>query len=528
MPTPHISDILARLDKVTKHGNYWTASCPAHQDTHPSLSVTEKNGKILFKCHKGCDQDQIVENLKAIGAWSDNGDHPEPLAEYTYENENGSVAYIIVRMPDEGTKKKFTVRQADGSWGLQKKEKVLYRLPKIACAECVVIVEGEKDVHTVESLGLVGTTVPFGAGNWEESYVPYLKGKRVALLPDNDETGKEHMEQICRALDDVAKTLKIVNLPGLKERGDISDWVVGKDKKAAREELVQLIKQTQAWSKGEKSLVRVYDVIPKKVEFLWHPYIPIGKVTLMDGDPGVGKSYLTLAIAAGISLGKGLPGWSDEPGNSLLLSTEDGIEDTVRPRLDTMHADTERIFVNDNYFVFNTQGFLKLEKLIEEAKPRVVFIDPLVSYFGSQLDMNKANETREVMAQLARIATKHQCAIVGIRHLRKDTAKTKGNPIYRGTGSIDILGAARSVLMVSDDAKDVGRKCVTHIKCNVAAVGPPFDYRLTHGEFYWIVDGEASTTVNEDIEALEDWEQRMVDKYAGFDHIKDDEIVIEE
>jgi len=227
--------------------------------------------------------------------------------------------------------------------------------------------------------------------------------------------------------------------------------------------------------------LRVSQITPRYVDFLWHPYIPKGKITLIDGDPGVGKSWLTQALAMGVSMGHGIPRRIEEAGNVLFLAGEDGPEDTVRPRLESMGADLERIYLVPEVFTLDHQGVKSLHWLIEQTKPELVVIDPLVAYMGPKLDINAANETRSLMAPLAQIANEFNCALVCVRHLRK----SGGKRIYQGLGSIDMVGAARSVLSVSFDREIPVMRVVRDIKCNVAQTGHKVFYHLREGMFFW-------------------------------------------
>ncbi len=138
----------------------------------------------------------------------------------------------------------------------------------------------------------------------------------------------------------------------------------------------------------------------QEVKFLWNPYIPIGKLTLLEGDPEVGKSWVTLAFATAISLGHGLPPdfGANYIGYTLVASAEDGLADTIKPRLTSMGANSENICALDD------KGFALLEDYIKQAKPILVIIDPLVAYLSSEMDINKANQVRFATARLARLA----------------------------------------------------------------------------------------------------------------------------
>jgi hypothetical protein len=225
------------------------------------------------------------------------------------------------------------------------------------------------------------------------------------------------------------------------------------------------------------------DVKPESVDFLWYPYIPKAKLTLIEGDPGVGKSWLTCALAAATAAGKGPSNWMQaEPANVLLLSVEDGLSDTIRPRLDAMQADVKRIFALEGALVFNDAGLLRLEAEIIEVKPALVVIDPLVAYLGAGVDIHRANETRAITARLAMIAEKYGCAVVAVRHLTKGG---KDRAIYRGIGSIDFTASCRSSLLVGCDPEDQSQRAIIHIKSNLAEVGSAVGYEIREGRFFW-------------------------------------------
>src|SRR5215213_1284336 len=225
------------------------------------------------------------------------------------------------------------------------------------------------------------------------------------------------------------------------------------------------------------------DVQPEQVDFLWYPYIPKGKLTLIEGDPGVGKSWLTCAFAAATAAGAGPDGWMQgSPGNVLMLGVEDGLADTIRPRLDAMQADVKRIFALEGALILNDIGLLTLEAEISEVCPMLVVIDPLVAYLGAGVDLHRANETRAVMSRLAKLAETYHCAIVSIRHLTKGG---KDRAIYRGVGSIDFTASCRSALLVGSDPDNSNSRAIVHIKSNLTEMGCAVGYKISQGRFYW-------------------------------------------
>lgn len=227
----------------------------------------------------------------------------------------------------------------------------------------------------------------------------------------------------------------------------------------------------------------IADIPREEIRFLWHPYIPLGRLSLLSGDPGVGKSWITQAIAAAVSTGKALPGFIEtDPAKVLLLTAEDGLGDTVRPRLESMGADLDRILAVEIATSLTGEGLAILEDVIKEYEPLLVIIDPLVAYMGAKVDMHRANEARAVMAPLARAAERYGCAILGVRHLRKGTG---GRPIYAGIGSIDFTAAVRSEIMAGSDPENPAVRAIAHVKCNVAAHGASIGYTIDDGVFGW-------------------------------------------
>jgi hypothetical protein len=230
--------------------------------------------------------------------------------------------------------------------------------------------------------------------------------------------------------------------------------------------------------------VRMADVAPEPVEWLWEPYIPKGKLTSIEGDPGVGKSWLTMALAAQISRGEKLPGVKQtaEPASVLLLTAEDGAADTIRPRLDAAGADVDRVHAITAPLSFDKAGAATLKREIEAVRPALVIIDPIVAYLPERTDINSASAVRPVLARLAKVAEETGVAIAFVRHLAKGT---RDKAIYRGLGSIDFTAACRSVLMVGFDPNDASKRVVAHAKSNLAAPGPSLAYTLKGGRFAW-------------------------------------------
>ncbi|HVV51740.1 MAG TPA: AAA family ATPase [Polyangia bacterium] len=338
-----IKGFLSRLERVRRSANGWTARCPAHDDAKPSLSVTVgEDGRILAKCFAGCDLAAIVRALGIEVADLFVGPtpaRPEFDAVYDYRDERGELLFQVVRSPG----KRFRQRRPDGmdgwAWNLTGVRRVVYRLPELRAADPsaeVYVVEGEKDVETLSSRGLVATTNPQGAGKWRPELSEPLRGRDVVILPDNDEPGRKHADAVARLLASVARRIRIVQLPGLPTKGDVSDWIAAGN---TLDRLRELVAATPAFGVAPAAraatIVTLADVEPERVEWLWASRIPRGKLTLLDGDPGLGKSTVAYDIAARVTRGMPMPGETTGSGAAdvVILSHEDGLADTICPRL---------------------------------------------------------------------------------------------------------------------------------------------------------------------------------------------------
>jgi hypothetical protein len=236
------------FEAFQRNGDGYKALCPAHHDNNPSLSINEgDDGRVLIHCHAGCDPQDV---LAAVGlTFADLMPSTRRLgsivATYDYRDEQGQLLYQSVRY----VPKNFKQRRPNGAdgwvWSLKGVRRVLYRLPQLRANPTgpVIVVEGEKDADRLASLGALATTNPGGAGpgKWLNEYTEFLRGRHVILLPDNDVVGWDHMQNVARSLHGVAASVRVVGLPGLSSRGDVSDWL---DAGGTPAQLLALAEQT--------------------------------------------------------------------------------------------------------------------------------------------------------------------------------------------------------------------------------------------------------------------------------------------
>jgi len=244
----------------------------------------------------------------------------------------------------------------------------------------------------------------------------------------------------------------------------------------------------------ELRIIQMSDVESEQIQFLWKPYIAYGKITIVQGDPGDGKTTMMLAIAAAVTRGENVTesGGSAAltPSNVIFQTAEDGLADTIKPRLEQLGADCSRVHVIDEEDKALSLTDERIEAAIVEKNAKLFILDPLQAYLGGS-DMNGAGGVRPLMKQLAEVADRTGCAIILIGHLNKSGGSKS---VYRGLGSIDIPAAARSVLTVGRlvDAGENTRAFI-QTKSNLAPVGKPQSFTLEPvSGFKWLGDCEAT------------------------------------
>jgi putative DNA primase/helicase len=479
----------------------WCGHCPNHEDRRASLSWRDGDRSVLVKCHAGCAVEAITA---AVGlrvgelfydAEPDERGRRRQVAVYDFRDEVCTLLFQVVRY----TPKDFRQRRPDGRggwvWNLDGVRRVLYRLAEIQRQGTVYVVEGERDAEALAALGIPATTNPGGAGKWAEDYTEQLKAagvRQVVILPDNDPPGEAHAQAVARSCFAAGVAVKMIQLPGLPAKGDVSDWL---GEGHPREELARVVKAAplvtlaalepatvKYGGEDRPVLIRLSDVAPESVSWLWRGRLAQGKLTLLAGDPGLGKSFITLDVASRISMGREWPDGGEAPrGDTILLSAEDGAADTIRPRVDALGGDASKVHLlravrrNDAEQPFCLAADLPaLERAIRETGAVLLVIDPLSAYLG-KTDSYKDAEVRGLLAPLAAIAEQHKIGVMVVMHLTKDSQR---RAIHRAGGSIGFVGAARVVLAVGKDAEDEERRLLVPVKTNLSSPPAALAYRI--------------------------------------------------
>ena len=318
--------------------------------------------------------------------------------------------------------------------------------------------------------------------------------ERVFLCLDADKAGEDACKRLAALLPDTVSVTRIQ--PCMKDWNDV---LVHRAESPNRNYFKSIVLKEPSKPETVK-IIRMSDVELTPVEWLWKPYLPFGKLSVLQGNPGEGKTYFAMHLAAACTNGKLLPNRERmEPFNVIYQTAEDGLGDTVKPRLIEAGADLDRVLVIDDSDVQLTLSDERIEKAIVENNARLVIIDPIQAYLGADVDMNRANEVRPIFMRLGQVAQRTGCAILLIGHLNKAAGMQS---LQRGLGSIDIAAAVRSVLFIGKLKHDPTMRILTHEKSSLAPPGVSLAFSLGDEDgFRWV--GEYDITADEMLSGIE-------------------------
>ena len=318
--------------------------------------------------------------------------------------------------------------------------------------------------------------------------------ERVFLCLDADKAGEDACKRLAGLLPDTVSVTRIQ--PCMKDWNDV---LVHRAEIPNRNYFKSIVLKEPSKPETVK-IIRMSDVELTPVEWLWKPYLPFGKLSVLQGNPGEGKTYFAMHLAAACTNGKLLPNMERmEPFNVIYQTAEDGLGDTVKPRLIEAGADLDRVLVIDDSEVHLTLSDERIEKAIVENNARLVIIDPIQAYLGADVDMNRANEVRPIFMRLGQVAQRTGCAILLIGHLNKAAGMQS---LQRGLGSIDIAAAVRSVMFIGKLRHDPTMRILTHEKSSLAPPGASLAFSLgDESGFSWV--GEYDITADEMLSGIE-------------------------
>jgi len=247
--------LLSKMPDAKRSAKGWSARCPAHEDRRASLTVSEgDNGGAVLHCHAGCEPAAVVAalgltlaDLMPTPTANRTNGKPRIVAKYDYRNESGELVFQVVRYEPKDFRQRRPKLGGGWDWSVKGVRQVPYRLPELLAepARPVFVVEGEKDVDNLARIKVLATCNAGGAGKWTSEHAQHLCGRKVIILPDNDDPGRKHAQQVAATLQGIAETIRIVELPNLPSKGDASDWIAAG---GTKDELKRLIDATPDWT----------------------------------------------------------------------------------------------------------------------------------------------------------------------------------------------------------------------------------------------------------------------------------------
>lgn len=467
---PHdFEDVLSRCQHAKRAGqSRATADCPCPGHKHPEghLSLTDQGDKCLAKCHSLHSYEQVAAALGFDSLTYERAEEPPPhasriVATYDYVDEEGSLLFQAVRYEP----KDFRQRRSDGNggwiWNLKDTRRVLFKLPDVLAAvrngSTVYVVEGEKDALALQSFGLTATTNPMGAEKWRPEYSDALAGANVVVLPDNDDAGKKHADQVVEALRGIARSLSVLRLPvycGVHCK-DVSEWIAAGGTKAEFLESAVLavpVEEAPAETSPLKRLPfrtarQVCEAEPEHTEWVVEGFLAPKAITELGAKVKHGKTTLALSMLADMQRGRDFLGLRTCPAPVLYLTEE---------RSTTFAAELKRVHlsVSDDVHILSRHDVreVKWPDVVEQATftaqetgARVIVVDTLSRWAGlKDDDENNAGKAAEAMDPLEQAAASGLAVLI-LRHDRKGGGELgdSGRGSSAFSGAADILLALR-------------------------------------------------------------------------------------
>jgi hypothetical protein len=403
---------------------------------------------------------------------------------YAVKDRGGTVVAEHVRT-DRGDGAKSCTWRRDGRpslGGVPVTALPLYgaeRLATLTPGTRVVVCEGEKAASALVARGITAVGTVTGASTIPtEAVLRDLAGFVPVLWPDSDGPGREHMRQLARRLRGLGIACRVIDpWPDTDTGLDAADHI-GDDA-----ELQALLEQAAAPTLGTVGIL-ISAVRPERVSWLWEPRLPYAKVALLLGRPDEGKTTLALDIAARVSTGAAMPfsTTTRTPAGVVVLSAEDSLGDTIRPRLEAAGADLDRIVaaVPEELPTLDEPGLAYIHGLVKRVDAKLVIVDPLAAFLPDHVDAHRDHSVRRLLRKLSLLAETTGASVLALRHPHKGSG---GNAKEAGGGSIAFTAACRVELLAGADPEDDTRKILCRVKGNLAPPFPALAYRLVVSGF---------------------------------------------
>ena len=469
-------------------GQLEAVPAPSPEFHLPLRNVTNVNAKNYLVTERGLDEGLVDIFLNAGDVYEDAKYHN---VVFVGRDPKNLPRYAHCR----GTKEKFRldVAGSDKSYGFShqgKNEKLFVFEAPIDLLSFINLFPKNWQEHSHLSLGGV-------AYKALEQFIRDHEGiSTIYLCLDNDVAGEAACHQLNREIPEDKKVYRM--RPPLK---DWNELLIHKDK-VERERWYVLTDMRMRTDAGDfVPMIRMSDVEQTEVAFLWKPYIPFGKLTILHGDAGNGKTYLAMQLCAACTNRVPIPNMEAvEPFNVIYQTAEDGLGDTIKPRLIDAGADLEKVLVidegEDDPLTLVDE---RIEKAIRQNNARLLIIDPIQAFLGEKVDMNRANEVRPILRKIGNVAQRTGCAIVLVGHLNKATGQQSN---YRNLGSVDFNAGVRSVLVIGKTKDDPNLRVLVHDKSSLAPPGSSIAFILGDEEgFRWV--GDYDITADELLNGIE-------------------------
>lgn len=513
--SPAVERVLGLLENVKAAGEgKWMALCPVHDDRQRSLSLrVGDEGQMLMFCHAGCkvaavvaalglqmtdlfaDTARPIDSAPIVAHASGVDERSRLVKSYDYYDADGDGLFQVCRFEPKTFRQRRRNGNGEWTWNLEGVTPVLYRLPEImeavALERRIYIVEGEKDADALTDLGLDATTSPMGAGKWRESYSQVLSGADVVILPDNDDTGRAHAQQVAASLTARGCTVRVVELPNLPPKGDLSDWLTTIDPPGDLNALETMVCTASVWTAAQ---IDARTRTRWRLDDLWAntqlmqpppPVVPYlaweARTTLLAAREKSGKSTLTGFVAAMVSRGGEFLGEPCTKGPVLIVGLEEYLGDTAR-RLKEFGAIGSMVWLVDRFMGQASDRPSEVRAHIEAVAPVLVIVDSLIAYArGLVADANNATQTQSIVQSLADLSHQTGAAMVLIHHARKADGKYRDSSAIGG--AVDVI--AEVFPPEEHERTDPTRRRVRPIG---RVPGRSVDFRFT-GTGYEVVDG---------------------------------------
>ncbi|MBL7180278.1 MAG: AAA family ATPase [Desulfobacterales bacterium] len=501
-------------------GDEYAAKCcfPNHEDKNPSFNFNNQSGKYFCHgCGKKGDIFHFYGKINSLDTRRDFGKILKGIADdfsipweerksrlvktYDYTDADSNLLFQVCRMDP----KDFRQRQPNGNggwiWNLKGIQTVLYRLPEVLKADEVLLVEGEKDTDNLLNIGFTATTSPMGAKKWRDEYSEALKGKNIVLIPDNDNEGREHMARVGASLQGVAASLKLVNLPDLPSKGDVSDFIATfNDKEQAAERLSILIENAKPYEPPKK--ITTEDAIleihrfceldrEERKEYLT-PWIKEGSIGLISGWRGCGKTWFALGILDAISRGEFFGPWKCKESVPCLLldgemPTQDIIERSNDLRLTSARQNPFYIYSDAHAnrlglpraHLANETWRQNMKRILITRKVKLWVIDNLAS-LASGLDENTKKDWDPINSWLLELRFAGISTIM-LHHANKDGGQ-RGTSAREDNIDTSIILKAPHDYNPEDGARFIVNFTKSRVRMSDLHLVADTEFKLTHDE----------------------------------------------